>query len=91
MESHGVVTRTKRHKYSAQNGWEFKSSLYGITVMGWSLLARAHVYGWDEIHRLWGEIKKRVRKPKKTRKGFRPSGSLTGMGQIMGALGFDTS
>lgn len=91
MESHGVITRTKRHRYSAQNGWEFRSSLYGITVVGWALLANSNVYSWAQIHRLWDRIKKTFRKPGKTRKVSRPSGPLTSVGDILGGLRYNTS
>lgn len=91
MEGSGLIHRTKRHRFTVKNGWEFRSSLYGITMPGWSLLRRAGVYTWDEIHRLIGEAKANFRKPKKSRKAFRPSGQLTSVSDILGGLGFNTS
>lgn len=91
MEGSGLIHRTKRHRFTVKNGWEFRSSLYGITQQGWNLLVRAGVYTWDQINNLKGEAKKYFRKPKKTRKVFRPSGQLTSVSDILGGLGFNTS
>lgn len=91
MEDSGVITRNKRHRFTAQNGWEFRSSLYGITKPGWNLLVRAGVYTWDQIHSLWGMAKANYRPSKKARKVLRPSGDLTHVGDIMGGLGYNTS
>ena len=91
MESHGVITRAKRHRYTAQNGWEFRSSLYGITVVGWALLANSGGYSWAQIHRLWDRIQKTFRKTGKTRKVVRPSGELTHISDSFKCLLHNTS
>jgi len=91
MESSGLIYRTKRHRFTPKNGWEFRSSLYGITNFGWNLLIRAGVYTRDEVNRLIGIAKANFRKTKKTRKVFKPSGVLTSVGDILGGLGYNTS
>jgi hypothetical protein len=90
-ESHGLITRTKRHRYTPQNGWEFRSSLYGITMLGWYLLVKGGYFTWKQIRGLWEEVKANFRKPKKNRKVFRPSGELTSIGEIFGGARPDTS
>lgn len=91
MESHGLIYRNKRHRFTAQNGWEFRSSLYGITVLGWNLLIRAGVYTRDEYNRLKGQAKSTFRRSKRTQKVFRPSGNLTHIGDFVKGLLFNTS
>jgi hypothetical protein len=91
MESHGLINRAKRHRFSARNGWEFRSSLYGINMPGWYLLVKAGLYTWDQFHRLQGIAKASFRKKGKPRKAFRPSGQLTSVSDILGGLGFNTS
>lgn len=91
MENSGLIHRNKRHRFTAQNGWEFRSSLYGITMPGWNLLVRAGVYTWDQVHRLQGIAKATFRKTKKTQKVVRPPGQLTSIGDILGCHGYDTS
>ena len=90
-ESHGLLIRTKRHRFTAQNGWEFRSPLYGITKLGWYLLVKNGTYTWKKIRHLWEQVTATFRKPKKNRKVFRPSGELTSIKDILGSAIPDTS
>jgi len=43
MESHGLITRIRRHRRKKYTGMEFRSTLYEITVLGYNLLLRTKV------------------------------------------------
>ena len=91
LESRGLIRRKKRHKKDPLLGWIFRSSLTTITRSGWVSLINAGHYTWKEFNNLIKEAEASFRKPKKTRKVFRSSGSLTSVGDILGGLGYDTS
>lgn len=91
MEKSGLISRNKRHRFTAQNGWEFRSSLYRITMVGWSELRRAGVYKWAEIKQFFGEVNKWFRKKKTPRRIVRPSGPLTHIGDITECILHNTS
>lgn len=91
MESENLISRNKRHRVTPENGWEFRSSLYGITMSGWNLLIKAGYYTWDQFHRLQGMAKVKYGQIKKPQKAMRPPGELTHVGDIYKGLLFNTS
>lgn len=91
MESSALISRNKRHRFTPQNGWEFRSSLYQITMLGWSQLRRARFYTWDQIKQFFGEVSRGFRKKKTPQRTIRPRGELTSVGDIMVGLGYNTS
>ena len=43
LESHGLIIRIRRHRRTKDNGMEFRSTLYELTLLGYNLLLRAQV------------------------------------------------
>ena len=57
LESHGILIRVRRHRKRPRVGMEFRSTLYMITNLGYSLLLRAQVITWSTFN----AIKKKIR------------------------------
>ncbi|HUU41975.1 MAG TPA: hypothetical protein VMW42_13650 [Desulfatiglandales bacterium] len=90
-EKHGLIRRNKRHRFTAQNGWEWRSSLYEITMLGWNLLFRFGSWSREKYNLLVQRAKATFRKSKKPRRVFRPSGELTSIGSILEDHRYNTS
>lgn len=91
MEAAGLIRRNKRHRWTPANGWEFRSSLYEITMLGWNLLFRQGVWTRNKYNSLVQKAKSTFRKSKKPRKVSRPSGELTHVSESFKCLLHNTS
>ena len=57
LEAHGILIRVRRHRKHPRHGMEFRSTLYMITNVGYSLLLRAQVITWNTFQAIREKIR----------------------------------
>lgn len=64
LESHGVLIRIRRHRWTRLHGMEFRSTLYKITLIGYNLLLRAKVISFSTFKAIRNRILQALEKQK---------------------------
>lgn len=65
MESHGLISRIRRHRRDPEKGMEFHSTLYKIQGMGYQLMVRWGVISFGFFKGIQNALQQKVLKKKK--------------------------
>lgn len=87
MEDEGLVKRTRRIRKNSKYGYEFQSTLYEITIIGYRLLASIGM----KVHGIIGSLVKWAGVKKSARRDAVPKrkpGSLESVKEVIKTLGF---